>query len=342
MKNNFLKIILISILSLFLSISNLLSQVSVPATTSIQILSKIASATNFTSDNNNNMSFSQLSTSTSTMLNISDLKDQVEEDAIAFELKVDEKALEYLTTSKSDRSMSEAFFTTSDVEDSRTIPDVTPDTYIYDTGIQTLTQDSNYADAGIFSDTAGAQQGQMKVYVDFNKKIMWTEIISHMTLTGKSQVTNNPTLEVEGLSSFPVVSDNYYFVKDDGTAYFPGFDEGRDIAIENSGTSIRNTDDNSLNFDNAIEGNASELAIDRRVLNHNTTDGAISHDSSTASWGGTVIFGDFGLVTAGANSENTISFEAANCRASCSDTDYAQSVERYTVTVTGVTASKAK
>ena len=85
-------------------------------------------------------------------------------------LKVDEKALGFLTTNRSERSMSEEFYTTRDVEDSRTIPDKTPDTYVYDTGLQTLAQDSNYADAGIFSDTAGDQKGQMKVYVDFKKK----------------------------------------------------------------------------------------------------------------------------------------------------------------------------
>ena len=320
--------------------SSIFAEVTAPSQANINILSKIATATNFTSKNNNNISSSVSNTSISSKLNIYDLKVQIKKDAITFGLKVDEKALGFLTTNRSERSMSEEFYTTRDVEDSRTIPDKTPDTYVYDTGLQTLAQDSNYADAGIFSDTAGDQKGQMKVYVDFKKKIMWTEIISHMTLTGKSQVTNNPTLEVEGLDSFPIVSDNYYFVKDDGTAYFPGFDEGRDIGIENSGTSIRNTDDNSLNFANAIDNDASELAIDKRVLNHNTTDGAISHGSSTASWGGTAIFGDFGLVTAGANSENTISFEAANCRATCSDTEYAQSVERYTIVVTGVTATK--
>jgi len=318
-----------------------LTEISTPVPSNL--ITKIASATSFTSKTNNNHNLSNLNKLTSSALSVPDLKKIVAIDAAKLGLKVDEEALEYLTSDSAERDMSREYYTTGDAEgwDFGNVPNKTPDTYVYDTGLVALAQDSNYADAGIFSDAAGAQKGQMKVYLEFKRRIMWTEIISHMTLSGKSQVTSNPTLEVESLETFPVVSDNYYFVKDDGTAYFPGFDPGRDISIMNSGTSIKNTDDDSLNFENAIEGETDENVIDRRVLNHNTDDGAIDHNSSTVSWGGTAIFGDFGLVTVGADSSNTISFEAANCKASCTDTAYAQSVERYTVTVTGVTATKA-
>ena len=317
------------------------SEISTPVPSNL--ITKIASATSFTSKTNNNHNLSNLNKLTSSALSVPDLKKIVAIDAAKLGLKVDEEALEYLTGSSSEGKTAGFYITTGEAIgwDLGMVPDKTLDTYVYDTGLVTLAQDSNYADAGIFSDAAGSQKGQMKVYLDFKRRLMWTEIISHMTLNGRSQLTSNPTTEVESIESFPVVSDNYYFIKDDGTAYYPLYDPGepgyvgRDIAIEGTFTSIKNTNDNSLNFDNAIEGNTDENAIDRRALNHNTDDGTIDHNSSTASWGGTAIFGDFGLVTAGADSSNTISFEAANCKASCSDTAYAQSVERYTVAVTG-------
>ena len=89
------------------------------------------------------------------------------------------------------------------------------------------------------------------------------------------------------------------------------------------------------------------LTIFLGILFHNISLAEISRPTQSnlitkiASWGGVAIFGDFGLVTAGSNSENTISFEAANCNKDCTDSAYAQSVERYTVTVTGVVGSKS-
>ena len=171
----------------------LFAEISIPAPSNL--LAKIASSTNFTSDNNNNLSSSQLNTSTSSMLNISNLKTQVEKDATALGLNVDEKALDYLTGDSVEGKTAGEYYTTGEGLnwDFGMVPEKTPSTYVYDTGLVTLSKDDNYADTNIFSNTSGAQKGQMKVYVDFTRKIMWTEIISHMTLNSKSQVKNNQT-----------------------------------------------------------------------------------------------------------------------------------------------------
>ena len=151
--------------------SNLFAGVSVPSAVNLNILSQIATATSYTSKNNNNSNIQNISQSTSSFVNLKELKENVAIDAAALGLEVDEKALTALTSSG--KFSTAGIDNLGDVEGLGMLetPDATPDTYVYDTGLMTLTRDTDYANKNIFSTADGAQQGRIQVFIDFAKAL---------------------------------------------------------------------------------------------------------------------------------------------------------------------------
>ena len=80
---NYKKLLSISFLGLLITNPSSFAEVSVPSVTNLNILSQIASATSFTSNDNNNIDINNVNQSTSSFVSLEELKKNVEIDAAA-------------------------------------------------------------------------------------------------------------------------------------------------------------------------------------------------------------------------------------------------------------------
>ena len=217
---NYKKLLSISFLSLLITNSSSLAGVSVPSVANLNILSQIASATSYTSNNNNNVNIKNVNQSTSSFVSVEELKKNVEMDAAALGLAVDEKALTSLTSGG--KFSTAGLDNLGDVEGLGLLetPDATPDTYVYDTGLMTLTRDTDYANKNIFSTADGAQQGRIQVFIDFEKKLFWGDVIAYPTVNSNAlqngnQDYANPSLGTASITSLPVTGNTNYTIRYD-------------------------------------------------------------------------------------------------------------------------------
>ena len=308
--------------------------VSVPSVTNLNILSQIASATSFTSNDNNNIDINNVNQSTSSFVSLEELKENVTIDAAALGLTVDEKALTALTSG--DKFSTAGLDNLGDVEGFGELetPDATPDTYVYDTGLMTLTRDTSYANKSIFSTADGAQQGRIQVFIDFEKKLFWGDVIAYPTVNSNALQNGdkdyaNPSLGTAAITSLPVTGNANYTIRydiDGMTGSVTDDSACGDSSCRTNATTL-NMDDGSPN-----DGDNSNM---KKYMNHN---GTVSNSGN--SYGGIVVHGEFATATLSSNGTATIAFEAADCNG-CNDSDFAGSIERWSATGT-TTTTKGK
>ena len=116
---------------------------------------------------------------TSITLSPTELKANIAQDAAELGLAVDEAAMARLNDSTT--ASLAGIYNLGDAigYEDNSIPEKTPDTYVYDTGVMTLENvtsanidgtTTSFSDEGIFSDAAGAQKGRVQVFIDFKRK----------------------------------------------------------------------------------------------------------------------------------------------------------------------------
>ena len=322
---NYKKLLSISFLSLLITNSSSLAGVSVSSVANLNILSQIASATSYTSNNNNNVNIKNVNQSTSSFVSVEELKKNVEMDAAKLGLTVDEKALTALTSG--DKFSTAGLDNLGDVEGLGLLetPDATPDTYVYDTGLMTLTRDTSYANKNIFSTADGAQQGRIQVFIDFEKKLFWGDIIAYPTVNSNAlqngnQDYANPSLGTASITSLPVTGNANYSIR-------YGIDgmTGSVTDVTACGDSSCRTNATTLNMDDGAP-NTGDNSNMKKYMNHN---GTVSNSGN--SFGGIVVHGEFATATLSSDGTATIAFEAADCNG-CNDSDFAGSIERWSAT----------
>ena len=323
------KLFLISIIfSVFIN-TNLTAGVSTPKPTNINLISKIASATSFTSVNNNNTVINNSGNKTSKIISEKELRENVARDAAQLGLKVDEAALDALT--------SEENFSTAGLgnladavgfEDMQSLPDKTPDTWVYDTGWMELTRDTNYANKSIFSTASGAQKGRVQIFIDFKRSLFWGDVIAKPTVNSNaiqdgSTDYANPNLGTAAITAIPVTGNTSYLLRWDQSGVTGSISDNSDC-----GDSSCRTNATTLNYGDEGFSDDDKKEWKDKINHHGTVGSGIS-------LGGIIIHGEFASATVGTDGTATIAWEASKCSDSgstCGDSDFAGSMERWSAT----------
>ena len=179
-----LKILFSSLIIMFFNIGLVFSDITASAPTNL--ISSIATATSFTSlEQISPEAASEIQNSTSSIIDGDALQDEVQQGAEEFGANIS--------------AANEKFVTIGEKNDYDERDDLEPTlgTIVYDTGLITLERvaghyDTDNLDPSGNSKTifAGTQQARIKVYVDFNRQVLFGSVESRISLSDGSQMTN--------------------------------------------------------------------------------------------------------------------------------------------------------
>ena len=270
----------------------------------------------------------QIQTIAATAVNRQELVAAVEKDAEALGLKVDRALLASMSgDNKASTYLEEAG---TNQYSGRTDLEPTLDTYVYDTGLVDLELEAGYNQDGtntIFSQTAGDQQGRIKIYIDFKRQVQWGDVSSIVTLHDEEKGTLR-TLSDAGASavtSIPVDRQvNYTIVN--GAIPAGDYADNYDKHTVNS----LKQGDGMATFSTAAAFRGTSTAVEKGYMKE-----SLSHHVSGGDNRGDVMIGaQFQTATSGAAGTSTISFEASGATNTASDADYIAALVRYSKTVT--------
>ena len=326
MKN--LKILTSSLLILSLSSLSVMSEIT--QSTPTNLIKKIASATSFTSTNQNNaQSISQIQNTTSLAIDSKQIRKTVNEDAKKFGLLINEAALSRLTGESSTKTQMVQIGGPKNIYEDRRDLEPNLDTIVYDTGLMTLTKEAGHYNNDntntIFDTTAGAQQARIKVYVDFKRKVLWGDIESRVTLSGKSQMINTYIGGSSAITSLPVDKELTHTLVNSTGKPLATASEPWPWETKHATTSLVRADGSlAPYYDNS----------ERLDMQKNLSHGSGGDEN-------VYIGARFTTSGSGTPGQSTASFEASHATANASASDYADGVVRYSATVE-TTATKYK
>jgi len=186
-----LKIIFSTLILMFYNMGFAFSDITQSAPTNL--ISSIASATSFTSlEQISPEATIEIQNTTSSIVDSDVLQAEVQESAEAFGEMVNQMALEVDVGSKDGKKK---FLTIggekNEYEDEDDL-EPTLGTIAYDTGMVNMSREGgNYnTQSEIFDPTTGAQQARVKVYIDFNRQVLFGSIESKITLSDGTVMTN--------------------------------------------------------------------------------------------------------------------------------------------------------
>jgi len=280
---------------------------------------------------------SQIQTIAATAVDRQVLVAAVEKDAKALGLKVD-RAL--LASMSGDNKGSEYIAVAGKNKFSgRTDLEPTLDTYVYDTGLVDLELEAGYNQDGtntIFSQTAGDQQGRVKIYIDFKRQVQWGDVSSVVTLNGEEKGTLR-TLSDAGASavtSIPIDRQVSYTIVN-------GAIPSNDAADPQDKHSVNSLKQGSgmATFEAAAADRgttaAEEKLFAKESISHSGIAAGLDFGSHVGFDRGDVRVGaQFQTATSGAAGTSTISFEASSAKSTDSDADYIAKLVRYSATKT--------
>ena len=220
-----LKIFFSALILIFFNMGLAFSDITQSAPTNL--ISSIASATSFTSlEQISPEATIEIQNTTSSIVDSDVLQAEVQESAEAFGEMVNQRALEVGEGSKDNKKK---FLTIggkkNEYEDKDDL-EPTLGTIAYDTGLVNLSREGGVYDTDnldpsgnskqIFDSTTGAQQARVKVYIDFNRQVLFGSIESKITLSdgtvmtntynGRSATINKNTLPIDKRLSFNISS----------------------------------------------------------------------------------------------------------------------------------------
>ena len=270
----------------------------------------------------------QIQTIAATAVNRQELVAAVEKDAEALGLKVDRALLASMSgDNKASTYLEEAG---TNQYSGRTDLEPTLDTYVYDTGLVDLELEAGYNQDGtsqIFSTADGAQQGRIKIYIDFKRQVQWGDVESRVTLTGAGSPSINTLTDAgaSAVTSIPVDRQvNYTIVN--GAIPAGDYADNYDKHTVNS----LKQGDGMATFSTAAAFRGTSTAVEKGYMKK-----SLSHHVSGGDNRGDVMIGaQFQTATSGAAGTSIISFEASGATNTASDADYIAALVRYSKTVT--------
>jgi len=332
-------------LVIILSISSTSVFAEITASVPTNIIQKIASATSFTSTNQNSVQNANvIQNTTNTVINGKELRKNVQQDAKTFGLLINESALARESGIASTSKQLVQIGGPKNLYEGREDLEPTLDTIVYDTGLMTLTKEGgHYNDDSsntIFDSTSGAQQARVKVYVDFKRKVLWGDVESRITLTGVSQMTNTYTGSSSAITSLPVDKELLHTVSSTtklpldrtGTPSLNGNAEPYAYLKNNNNflNSLLDASGDIAPYLPAAQGGAPEEDLADMVKN-------VAH--GTGGDKNVLVQARFLTTGSGTPGKSVASFEASNaasCGSSCNSTEkntFKDSVVRYSATV---------
>ena len=231
MKN--FKIIIKSILFIITYLSYSYAVVSTPTPATSNIVNQMSSSMSHSAINSSNV-INNSQNVTSNLINSTNLKQDIKENAEKLDLKVDEGALSALSSVSSDsKEIAKAMEKMADnieEKDHDYVMTLDQDVVVYDSGwfelerVETGSNGLTYnkpSTSDVFADAV--QEGRGKVYVNFNKKEMSADMYTRITLKGASQVQHEWNTGTAGITSLPVVASTVRGLKSDGNTDFDEF-----------------------------------------------------------------------------------------------------------------------
>ena len=231
MKN--FKIIFKSILFIITYFSYSYAVVSTPTPATSNIVNQMSSSMSHSAINSSNV-INNSQNVTSNLINSTNLKQDIKENAEKLDLKVDEGALSALSNVSSDsKEIAKAMEKMADnieEKDHDYVMTLDQDVVVYDSGwftlerVETGSNGLTYnkpSTSDVFADAV--QEGRGKVYVNFNKKEMSADMYTRITLKGASQVQHEWNTGTAGITSLPIVASTVRGLKSDGNTDFDEF-----------------------------------------------------------------------------------------------------------------------
>ena len=194
-----LKIFFSTLIVIFCNMGFAFSDITQSAPTNL--ISSIASATSFTSlEQISPEATIEIQNTTSSIVDSDVLQAEVQESAEAFGEMVNQMALEVDVGSKDGKKK---FLTIGgEKNEYEDVDDLEPTlgTIAYDTGMVNMSREGGVYDTDnkdpsgnskqIFDSTTGAQQARVKIYIDFNRQVLFGSIESKITLSDGTVMTN--------------------------------------------------------------------------------------------------------------------------------------------------------
>ena len=180
-----LKILFSSLIFMFFNIGLVFSDITASAPTNL--ISSIATATSFTSlEQISPEAASEIQNTTSSIIDGDALQDEVQQGAEEFGANIVAASEKFVTIGGEKNEYDER-------------DDLVPTlgTIVYDTGLITLDREAGHYDTDNLDPSgnsktifAGTQQARIKVYVDFNRQVLFGSVESRISLSDGSQMTN--------------------------------------------------------------------------------------------------------------------------------------------------------
>ena len=348
-KNKFIIFLLVFFLGF-----NLNSQAEMTAPTPSVVLAQLATATSFSSDVQlDQVSIDTINESTANVVDPDALRAEVELGAAEFGKKIDEAALAVLAGDADDEQVLMVLSTDPTVENPygrRKDLEPTLGTYIYDSGMMTLTRNLNEGASTkynegtdtIFETGNGVvQQARVLVYVDFKRQVLWGDLETKITLDGKDQASKTLVGSSAAIKSGPLNMQLNAIYEQDGkrrpdTATPSGYIT---LPIKHETNSLMLADGTAAPFLDDEENGyyIDDDQADMRIyISHNTTGGAIDPRSPDTANGGVLAGARIILGNDASTGELTAALEAATGKVSIddlSDNDFVKTIIRYDQTV---------
>lgn len=180
-----LKILFSSLVLIFFNIGLVFSDITASAPTNL--ISSIATATSFTSlEQISPEAASEIQNTTSSIIDGDALQDEVQQGAEEFGANISAANEKFVTIGGKKNEYDER----DDLEP-------TLGTIVYDTGLITLEREGGHYDTDNLDPSGnsktifeGTQQARIKVYVDFNRQVLFGSVESRISLSDGSQMTN--------------------------------------------------------------------------------------------------------------------------------------------------------
>ena len=165
--------------------------------------------------------------------------------------------------------------------------------------------------------SSGAQQGRIKVYVDFKRKVLWGDVESRITLTGETQMTNTYVGASGAITTLPVDKELIHTIDDGTNQALPVNSEPYPWLNKHATTSLVKADGSLAPYYDASE---------RSDMQTNVSHG-------TGGDNNVLVEARFTTTGSGTPGQSTVSFEASHAAANASASDFADGVVRYSATV---------
>ena len=346
-KNKFIIFLLVFFLGF-----NLNSQAEMTLAAPSTVLTQLATATSFSSDIQlEQVSIDAINETTANVVDPEALKTEIELDAAEFGKKIDAAASAVLAGDADDEQVLMVLSTNPLAEnpyDKRKDLEPTLGTYIYDSGMMTLTRNLNEGANTLYNENTDTifetengvvQQARVTVYIDFKRQVLWGDLETKITLNDKEQFNKTVVGSSATVTRGPINKQLSVVYEQDTTKITDAESfskEGVFLPTKHDTTSLMLADGTAAPYtDGTAQENLFDEADMRLYISHdggNFPD-TLSEDEAN---GGVLAGARIKVGNNAATGELTASLEAATADptdANISNDDFVKTIIRYDQTV---------